>query len=213
MLLHKLAPTLSLPLLLVLTQLLGIAWVGAWYAYMRKREPALAMHGDQAGQPVEAVRSNILHGSIARVTTILAVAVTAVYLLTWLYEWAAGVPSEDFMRTFFVGRSGFEMALLLVAVFIMAPVGEELAFRYFLLEAMPYRRGRWHAFVSVVVVTIAFALVHMQYQHVSTFVALVLIGGIFAYARLWTGRLYPSMLLHFLTAVLGLVIQYVQGFD
>jgi membrane protease YdiL (CAAX protease family) len=183
---------------IVFSQAAGIAWTGGWFLVMRAREP---------------VQTAVPPDEVLRITRIMAIAVTAVYLLTWLYEWVAGVPSEEFMRTFFVDKSAMDVTLLLIAVFILAPVGEELAFRYFLFEAMPYRRGGWYAVGSILLVTAAFAAVHLQYQHISTFVSLVLIGAIFACARLFTGRIYPSMLLHALTAVLGLVIQYVQGFN
>jgi membrane protease YdiL (CAAX protease family) len=194
------------PWQVLVTQAAGIVWVGAWYVYMRKRDCKQA----REGKPVVAVAPRPLG---ARNAWFLAGAVVLVYLLAWLYAWGANVPSEVFMQTLFEHRSAPQIGLQLAALLVFAPVGEQLAFSYFLLEALPYRRGGWYAVGAVALVAIAFGLVNVQYEYTSTTVLLMATAAIYVYARLLSGRILPSMLLHGLATTMALAVQYVRGFN
>ena len=87
----------------------------------------------------------------------------------------------------------------------IAPLGEELAFRHFLLNLFPFRKPLW-AGVAIVVTALAFASIHLQYTFKSTVVLLFVLALMLAYARVKTGGLLVPMAMHACASLLALVL-------
>nr|WP_231390719.1 MULTISPECIES: CPBP family intramembrane glutamic endopeptidase [Pseudomonas] len=90
-------------------------------------------------------------------------------------------------------------------VIVLAPLGEELAFRHFLLNLFPFRKPLW-AVVAIVVSALAFAAIHLQYTFRSTVVLLFILALMLAYARIRTGGLLVPMAMHACASTLALAM-------
>ena len=100
---------------------------------------------------------------------------------------------------------GVDRLLLVGMVIILAPLGEELAFRHFLLNLFPFGKPLW-AGVAIVVTALAFASIHLQYTFKSTVVLLFVLALMLAYARVKTGGLLVPMAMHACASLLALVL-------
>ncbi|MBI3709228.1 MAG: CPBP family intramembrane metalloprotease [Proteobacteria bacterium] len=79
------------------------------------------------------------------------------------------------------------------AVVIAAPLGEELLFRGFLLRGLS--ASRLGAYGAVVATSVAFALMHVQYDFYG--IATVIVLGLFlGMARIKTGSIFLAMIMH-----------------
>jgi membrane protease YdiL (CAAX protease family) len=90
--------------------------------------------------------------------------VVVVYLLAYNYAVLVDQPAEPFMLQFMTLLGAGSLAdrvLLTSMVIVLAPLGEELAFRHFLLNLFPFRKPLW-AVVAIVVSALAFAAIHLQ---------------------------------------------------
>lgn len=134
--------------------------------------------------------------------------VVVVYLLAYNYAALVGQPPEPFMLQFMAmldAGSLVDRLLLVGMVIILAPLGEELAFRHFLLNLFPFRKPLW-AGVAIVVTALAFASIHLQYTFKSTVVLLFVLALMLAYARVKTGGLLVPMAMHACASLLALVL-------
>lgn len=124
--------------------------------------------------------------------------VVVVYLLAYNYAAWVNQPPEPFMLQFMTllgAGSPVDRLLLAGMVIILAPLGEELAFRHFLLNLFPFKKPLW-ALVAIVVTALAFASIHLQYTFTSTVVLLFILALMLAYARVKTGGLLVPMAMH-----------------
>jgi len=117
--------------------------------------------------------------------------------------------SQDVKRTF-DEATGAGLALLLVAVLVLAPIGEEVLFRGVLLRALQRRFSSEQAIFGS---ALAFALVHVALDPGAGFgvPALLLLGLISGWRAVATGNLSQSLWLHAgfnLLAVLGRVLNF-----
>jgi membrane protease YdiL (CAAX protease family) len=83
-----------------------------------------------------------------------------------------------------------ELAMMLFAVALFAPLGEEIAFRGYLQTVF---RARWSDAAAVAVSALLFAALHME---AVGFVARVELGALFGALALWSGSLLPAMAAH-----------------
>lgn len=90
----------------------------------------------------------------------------------------------------FETRSSGESLLLVVGVTVLAPLGEELLFRGYLMRVMGARYG---SALAVLITSVLFALFHFNPASV---IALFALGVVFGLLRVWTGSIVPSMLAH-----------------
>jgi len=87
-------------------------------------------------------------------------------------------------------RSPAEKILLTVGVAILAPIGEELLFRGYLMRILGARYGALGALLAT---SALFAAVHLNPASV---IALFGLGLVFGLLRIWSGSIFPSMLAH-----------------
>ncbi|KWS19818.1 hypothetical protein AL064_20820 [Pseudomonas syringae pv. syringae] len=67
-------------------------------------------------------------------------AVVAIYLGSYTCNQILGIPRERMMENLFSGHSTLSAVTLVASIIIAAPIGEELAMRYFLLGAFLKKR-------------------------------------------------------------------------
>ena len=121
----------------------------------------------------------------------LAVGLMVAYDLVAL---ALGKPIvPEFSRS--VWATSSDKATLAAVIIVLAPVFEELLFRGFLLKGLVGSRLGEHG--AVWVSAALWAVVHLQYDWYGVGYIL-LIGGLFGYARLRTGSLAVPIMLHML---------------
>lgn len=82
---------------------------------------------------------------------------------------------------------------LLFAAVITAPLGEELFFRGIVFQALLHHLR--HGWVAIGLSSVAFGLVHAQPQDV---LPLITLGLVLGALRLWSGRVWPCVVLHML---------------
>lgn len=97
-------------------------------------------------------------------------------------------------------ETAYFVPLLWLAIVIAAPLAEELFFRGFLFEGI--RHTRLGAIWAVVVTSLLWAVIHLQYgpYEISTVFILGLILGV---ARLMTGSIYTPIVMHALVNLLA----------
>jgi membrane protease YdiL (CAAX protease family) len=135
------------------------------------------------------------------------VAVAAAYGVKHAWSVFHGVPQEPFMATLYLGKSTLQVFVFLVTAVTIVPLAEELAFRHFLLGSLPYRRSKFWAATSAFGTALVFAAGHMpQYQYHSTEAFILLLGFMFAAARIATGGLVLPVVLHAEAAAIGLLL-------
>lgn len=137
-------------------------------------------------------------------------AIAALYLAAFAYRKVMDVPREAYMQLLYVGKSPTQVAVFLASVCILVPIAEELAFRYFLRGAFPYKRSnRWRS-VAVVATSFIFTVGHMQYQHAVTLILMFLVACVLAEARIASGGLLVPIVLHSEAALMALVLNEVS---
>ena len=88
--------------------------------------------------------------------------------------------------------AGF-VPLFWLALIVAAPLAEETLFRGFLFEGIV--RSRLGAIGTVILSSLTWALIHMQYELYG--IATIFVSGLLlGYVRLKTGSLYATMFLH-----------------
>lgn len=96
------------------------------------------------------------------------------------------------------------MLILLLTAVLLAPVFEEVLFRGFLLQAFllwaPQSR-----FACMLLTSLLFAVMHTQYEHWQTLVALTLFSLLLCYARLRSRGLALPVFLHTLNNLIALL--------
>lgn len=132
-------------------------------------------------------------------------ATTAVYVLCAVVMEVFDIPEESFMLSFFDGLDGSQVVLLCLSVVLFPPLAEELLFRHFLMRLLPWERSAVWKWLSVVVSTLLFAAIHIQYEQTITLVALLAVGGVLALARIASGGLLVPVLIHAAAEVLALI--------
>ncbi|EMV3983133.1 CPBP family intramembrane metalloprotease, partial [Escherichia coli] len=93
----------------------------------------------------------------------------------------------------------------LLAVFILAPLNEEILFRGIMLNVFR-SRYRWTMWLGALITSLLFAAAHSQYQNLLTLAEMFLVGMITSAARIRSGGLLLPVLLHMEATVLGLLL-------
>ncbi|VVO38498.1 CPBP family intramembrane glutamic endopeptidase [Pseudomonas fluorescens] len=147
-----------------------------------------------------------------KIIALVFFAVTAAYVVDAGYTFAMGTPQEPWMAQLLFGLNGLQTSVLIATLLIFPPVTEELLFRYFFVELMPYGRSKGWAVATVVATSLAFAAMHaIQYQSWSTLVLMFSVGAIFATARIVSRGLGLPLLLHSYAVMLGLGFNWLMN--
>jgi membrane protease YdiL (CAAX protease family) len=106
-----------------------------------------------------------------------------------------GIPEESFMEGFKELLSNpITFALMLISTSIVAPILEELVFRGWLFNVL--RQKNISASLAVIMPSLFFSLIHLQYQHASTFVAIFISGIMFGLFRIKMRSVSYSIMSH-----------------
>ena len=105
------------------------------------------------------------------------------------------------------------LLLILPLSWVIAAFGEELFFRGFMLtvlaETFGDSRAAW--FVAIIIQAVIFGLIHFQ-QGPALVIAIAIGGMVFGAAYLYAGKsLYPIILVHGITNMLGFIVLYSGG--
>ena len=125
-----------------------------------------------------------------------SVLVLAVYLAGFAASNLLGNPQEPRMATLFSGLTGLESAALIAVVVIVAPIGEELAFRHFMQGALTYRETTlWH-WIAVTLTAIMFTGLHSSYHYKTTLATVFTLALVLGWMRFRSKSIVLLVLLH-----------------
>jgi membrane protease YdiL (CAAX protease family) len=100
-------------------------------------------------------------------------------------------------------KSAGNYPLFFFAIIVAAPVFEELFFRGFLFEGL---RHSWPGAIGAILITSAFwAVIHMQYDWFDV-ASIFVIGLVLGYAKIKTGSLYVTIILHMLLNLIATIM-------
>lgn len=123
-------------------------------------------------------------------------AVTAIYLAVYGTALWLGQPREPTMAKLYDFKAPTQIAVMLVSLLILPPIVEELAFRHFLVSALPFKANGWIAGIAIIGTAAFFAFQHPHYKYVTTYAALFALGVVFALARIRSDGLVLPIGLH-----------------
>lgn len=91
--------------------------------------------------------------------------------------------------------TGFAFFLFALAAMFIAPITEEIIFRGFLLNAgMWYgNTGKW---IAIILSSLLFSTMHYQYESITTFILIFIVGVIFCLVRIGFHLLIAPIALH-----------------
>lgn len=110
-------------------------------------------------------------------------------------------PKENFVTTIFDGDLLTKIQIALT-IFLLAPVGEEIVFRGFLLNPFGQCKIKIQVIVAIVF-SLIFSFLHTQYTDPLTISSLFFFSFIASIARFKTGGLLLPIILHIEAAVLA----------
>lgn len=208
---------------LLVGQLAGIAALSSWYGLTLGQVATVSQDGGAiilfifVSAPVQvailalAARSK---GNIAdylgyklprRSEVIIGVAILAAVIVAGdIVSWLAGRNIVDRFQTdiYEAAKSANLLPLLLFAITILIPIGEETLFRGFLFRG--WLRSPRQAWPVILITAGLFAIVHVQYDWF--LIAQVFVFGIlFGWIRWATGSTLLTMLLHGLVNLEGMI--------
>lgn len=135
--------------------------------------------------------------------------VVSVYGIMYLLTVSSVVDMEPSMRQIHLYFDFLPVGGVLIeslSLILLAPIVEEVLYRHFLLGAIGLRAPYSLQVFMVVMVSILFSAQHVQYENVTTYCQIFLLGAIFGYARITSGGLALPLFLHSLAIALGLLL-------
>lgn len=100
------------------------------------------------------------------------------------------------------GEAQSKLLLFSLAVVLLAPVFEEILFRGFVLQGLLLWAPR-QRLACALLTSVGFAVMHTQYSHPQTLIALTALSLLLCYARLISGGLKLPIFLHMLNNLIG----------
>lgn len=122
--------------------------------------------------------------------------VSLLYLATYGAALALGQQREPVMMALYMLKTPTQNVVMVLSLLVLPPIVEELAFRHFLLSALPFRASRTIAVIAMVATSLLFSFQHRNYIYPSTLLLLFALGIVFSRARIRTGGLALSIALH-----------------
>ena len=204
-------------------QLAGMAALVGWYDFDLRNVPVLSQHGGAiilfifVSAPVQVAILALAagyKGNIAdylgyklprRGEVVLSLAILAAMIAVGnAMSWLAGRNIVDRFQTdiYQAANSVDQLPLLLAAVVILIPIGEETLFRGFLIRG--WLRSRRSAWPVILVTAALFAIIHVQYDWF-LIVQVFAFGVLFGWARWATGSTLLTMMLHAVVNLEGML--------
>ncbi|MBJ2214052.1 CPBP family intramembrane metalloprotease [Pseudomonas carnis] len=138
-----------------------------------------------------------------------AAAVALTYLLEVAVVLHLGLGREFQMSMLGFGLTPAQYWLMIVSVLVLPPIVEELAYRTFLLQALPFNRHWAVAGAAILLSAGCFMWAHFGvYQLWTTHALMFALGVIFALGRVITGGVVYSMILHSVAVACALLLNY-----
>ncbi|MFJ3010901.1 lysostaphin resistance A-like protein [Pseudomonas fluorescens] len=131
--------------------------------------------------------------------------VALLYVTSYAFSKWIGQPPEPFMQQFMNAlKTGsiYNSGILLFLILVLAPLGEELAFRHFLINLFAFKKTFWR-YTAILFSAVLFTAIHWQYSFKTTFVSLFVLALMLAIARLATGGLMLPMIMHAFAGLLA----------
>lgn len=139
--------------------------------------------------------------------------VVAIYSMTFLINQVLDVPRESLMQNLFVGQTYLGIAVLVIAIVVAAPIGEEIALRYFLLRALTFKPTPACERIAIALTAGTFMLIHVpQYEYLTTHLTILAIGLLMGYMRARSGGLLLPIILHAEAGATALIFESPQVF-
>jgi len=204
-------------------QLMGMAALIGWYGFDLRNVPVLSQHGGAiivfifVSAPVQVVILALAAGYKGNISeylgyklprrgeVVLCVAILAAMIVIGnSMSWLAGRSIVDRFQTdiYQAASDVGQLPLLLAAVVVLIPIGEETLFRGFLMRG--WLRPPRSAWPVILTTAVLFAIIHVQYDW-------FLIGQVFAFGTLFgwarwaTGSTLLTILLHALVNLEGML--------
>jgi len=138
---------------------------------------------------------------ILETTVMMYAALVPMQLFIWGYGWVLGdagfrSPTNPFMSF----NGPLEMAAVLIAVVVLAPLAEEVFFRGYLFGLLEDKLGDMPA---ITITAVLFAAVHFN---IATFLPILVLGGLMGWARKRSGSIVPSLVLHSTNNLIALMV-------
>jgi CAAX protease family protein len=210
-------------LALVAGQLSGIAALSGWYGLNLSQVGGLSQDGGAivlfifVSAPVQVALLALAAGYKGNVAeylgytlprrreVVFAVAVLAVLIAAGdTVSWLAGRHIVDRFQSdiYQAAKSANLLPLLLVAITVLIPIGEESLFRGFLFRG--WLKSPRHAWPVIILTAVLFAVIHVQYDWF--LIAQVFVFGVlFGWIRWATGSTILTIFLHGLVNLEGMV--------
>lgn len=136
-------------------------------------------------------------------------AVALAYLIEVAVVLHLGLGREFQMSMLGFGQTPAQYWLMIGSVLVLPPIVEELAYRTFLLQALPFNK-HWAVAVAAILLSAGcFMWAHLGvYQIWTTHALMFALGVIFAVGRVITGGVVYSMILHSVAVACGLILNY-----
>lgn len=145
-------------------------------------------------------------GDISRATAVRAmVALSLLYIAAHVVALLIGQPREPLMVSLYAGMTTTQSVAYVACLMVLPPIVEELAFRHFLLSAMPFKKNRVIAIVASLLTAALFAATHTNYVYASTYGLLFGVGLVLAWVRIRTNGIALPIALHSYSIAFALV--------
>jgi len=131
-------------------------------------------------------------------------AVSASYAICIAVTLALGNGREPVMQFLGLGMTHAQYWVLIASLIVLPPIVEEMAFRHFLLTAVPIELSKGLAAVAVLVTALMFWHAHSGYIYTPTKWLMFILGLVLGWARIATGGLLLPVSLHAFAEVVAL---------
>lgn len=131
-------------------------------------------------------------------------AVIASYAICMAVTLALGNGREPVMQFLGLGMTRAQYCWLIASLIVLPPIVEELAYRHFLLTAVPIELSKLLAAVAVFVTALMFWHAHSGYIYTPTKWLMFILGLVLGWARVATGGLLLPISLHAFAEVVAL---------
>lgn len=121
------------------------------------------------------------------------------------YEYLTGIQREEFMASFFDDLTIFQGIISLVLICTAPPISEEIFYRHFMLRLLPIEK-RPYQLIAIIATALIFAASHQQYNNISTFISIMTLGILLAWARLRTNGLSVPIVMHATASITAVLL-------